>query len=116
MVKQYAALVEKDIIIQRTDLTDLLKIYPVKDADQFTEIVKILEPTTPRLYSIASSPEAQSGEIHITVAKNSFNINDTIEYGLASEFLSHFNMTMNFSFMCIRTTGSGYLKRIKMLL
>ena len=91
VVKQYAALVEKDVIIQRTDLTDLLKKYPVKDADQFTEIVKILEPTAPRLYSIASSPEAHSGEIHITVAKNSFNINDTIEYGLASEFLSHFN-------------------------
>ena len=90
VVKQYAAIVEQDVIIQRTDLLDLLKIYPVKDADQFTEIVKILEPTAPRLYSIASSPEAHSGEIHITVAKNSFNVNERIEYGLASDFLSHF--------------------------
>lgn len=92
VVKQYAAIIGKDVIIQRTDLLDLLKIYPVKDADQFTEIVKILEPTAPRLYSIASSPEAHSGEIHITVAKNSFKVNDTIEFGLASEFLSHFNI------------------------
>lgn len=91
VVKQYAAIVEQDVIIQRTDLLDLLKIYPVKNADQFTQIVKILEPTAPRLYSIASSPEAHSGEIHITVAKNSFKVNDEIEYGLASEFLSHFN-------------------------
>ncbi len=91
MVKQYAAIVEQDVVIQRTDLLDLLKIYPVKDADQFTEVVKILEPTAPRLYSIASSPEAHSGEIHITVAKDSFKVNDVTKYGLASDFLAHFN-------------------------
>lgn len=91
VVKQYAAVVEKDAIVQRGDLLDLLKACPVKDADQFSEIVKILEPTAPRLYSIASSPEAHSGEVHITVAKNSFKVNDAIEYGLASEFLSEFN-------------------------
>ncbi|MEP6583254.1 MAG: flavodoxin domain-containing protein [Ginsengibacter sp.] len=91
VVKQYAAIVDKNVIIQRTDLVNLLKRYPVKDADQFTEIVKILEPTAPRLYSIASSPEAHSGEVHITVAKNTFKANDAIEYGLASDFLSHFS-------------------------
>ncbi len=91
VVKQYAAIVEQDVVIQRTDLLDLLKIYPVKDADQFTEVVKILEPTAPRLYSIASSPEAHSGEIHITVAKDSFKVNDATKYGLASDFLAHFN-------------------------
>ena len=91
VVRQYAAIVDKNVTIQRTDLLDLLKVYPVKNTDQFTEIVKILEPTAPRLYSIASSPEAHSGEIHITVAKNSFKINEDIEYGLASEFLSHFH-------------------------
>ncbi len=91
VIKQYAAIVEQDVVIQRTDLLDLLKIYPVKNADQFTEVVKILEPTAPRLYSIASSPEAHSGEIHITVAKDSFKVNDTIKYGLASDFLAHFN-------------------------
>lgn len=98
VVKQYAAIVDKDVIIERTDLLDLLKKYPVKDADQFTEIVKILEPTAPRLYSIASSPEAHSGEIHITVAKNSFKVNDRIEYGLASEFLSNFDMDKELEF------------------
>ena len=91
VVKQYAAIVEQDVVIQRIDLLDLLKIYPVKDSDQFTEVVKILEPTAPRLYSIASSPEAHSGEIHITVARNSFKVNGKTEYGLASEFLSCFD-------------------------
>src|SRR6185437_15619475 len=70
----------------------------VKDADQFTEIIKILELTAPRLYSIASSPEAHPGEIHITVAKNSFKVNNTIEYGLASQFLSHFNTSNELQF------------------
>lgn len=98
VVKQYAAIVEQHVMIRRTDLLDLLKIYPVKDAGQFTEIVKILEPTAPRLYSIASSPEAHSGEIHITVAKNSFKVNGEIEYGLASEFLSHFNVDDDLQF------------------
>ncbi|MEP6596732.1 MAG: flavodoxin domain-containing protein [Ginsengibacter sp.] len=98
LVKHYAAIVQHNVPIQRTDLTDLLKIYPVKDASQFIEIVKILEPTTPRLYSIASSPEAHTGEIHITVAKNSFYANSKIEYGLASDFLSHFDLNEELKF------------------
>ncbi len=89
VVKKYAAIVEQEIPDTKIDLLDLLKIYPVKDEKEFTEILKILEPTTPRLYSIASSPEAHAGEIHITVAKNLFTVHDEIKYGLASDFLSH---------------------------
>jgi sulfite reductase (NADPH) flavoprotein alpha-component len=98
VIKQYAAIVKKDLTIERSDLLNLLKKYPVKDAEQFTEIIKILEPTAPRLYSIASSPGAHSGEIHITVAKNSFKVNDAIKYGLASEFLSHFDTNSELQF------------------
>jgi sulfite reductase (NADPH) flavoprotein alpha-component len=75
--------------IKRIDLVELLETYPVS-GDQFLEVIKILEPIAPRLYSIASSPEAHSGEVHITVAKNSFYVNDEKKYGLASDFLSHF--------------------------
>ncbi|MEP6595114.1 MAG: flavodoxin domain-containing protein [Ginsengibacter sp.] len=91
VVKHYASIVEQNIPATRIDLLDLLKIYPVKDESQFLEVIKVLEPTTPRLYSIASSPEAHSGEVHITVAKNSFKVNDNIRFGLASDFLSHLN-------------------------
>ena len=91
VVKKYASVIQQEIPVTKIDLLDLLKIYPVKDEREFTEILKILEPTTPRLYSIASSPEAHPGEVHITVAKNSFTINEQIKYGLASEFLSHLN-------------------------
>jgi sulfite reductase (NADPH) flavoprotein alpha-component len=91
VVKKYAAIVQQEIPATKIDLVDLLKIYSVKDEKQFVEIVKILEPITPRLYSISSSPEAHPGEVHITVAKNCFEINHEIHYGLASEFLSLLN-------------------------
>ena len=98
VIKHYATVVEKDIPFIRTDLIVLLKQYPVKDADQFIEIVKILEPIVPRLYSIASSPEEHGGEIHITVAKNFFTLNNKKKTGLASEFLCDYkvNDTLNF--------------------
>jgi sulfite reductase (NADPH) flavoprotein alpha-component len=91
VVKKYAAVVQQEIPATKIDLLDLLKIYSVKDPNQFLEVLKILEPIAPRLYSISSSPEAHPGEIHITVAKNCFTINNELKHGLASEFLSLLN-------------------------
>ena len=91
VVEKYAAIVQQEIPATKIDFVDLLKIYSVKDENQFIEILQILEPITPRLYSISSSPEAHHGEVHITVAKNCFEINNEVKYGLASEFLSLLN-------------------------
>lgn len=91
VVKKYASVLQQEIHETKIDLLDLLKIFPVKDEIQFTEVLKILEPITPRLYSIASSPEAHPGEVHITVAKSCFTVNEELKYGLASEFLSLLN-------------------------
>lgn len=88
VVKQYAAIVKQDIPETKIGLVDLMKIYPVKDVQQFYEVIAILEPITPRLYSISSSPAAHSGEIHITVARDTFYINQELKYGLCSDFLS----------------------------
>ncbi|AXY76118.1 sulfite reductase [Paraflavitalea soli] len=88
VVKQYAAIIKQDIPETKIGLVDLLKIYPVKDVQQFHEVVAILEPITPRLYSISSSPSAHSGEVHITVARDTFYINQEAKYGLCSDFLS----------------------------
>jgi len=88
VVKKYAAIVQQDIPETRIGLLDLLKIYPVRDAAQFQEVVSILEPTAPRLYSIASSPEAHSGEIHLTVTRDSFSVNGETKHGLCSDLLS----------------------------
>jgi len=88
VVAKYAAIVGQDIPATRIDLVDLLKIYPVKDAAQFEEVLGIMESIVPRLYSISSSPSAHSGEVHITVSRNCFPVNDEKKYGLCSDFLS----------------------------
>lgn len=87
-IKKYATLTQQEIPDTRMDLVDLLRIYPVKDAEQFEDVVKILMPIAPRLYSVASSPAAHGeNEIHITVAKNAFLSEDEQRFGLCSEFL-----------------------------
>ncbi|RXK83028.1 diflavin oxidoreductase [Filimonas effusa] len=98
VVAKYAAIVNQEIPATRIDLVDLLKIYPVKDATQFEEVVGILEPTVPRLYSIASAPSAHSGEIHLTVSRTCFPVNDEKKYGLCSDFLAQLeiNSTLDF--------------------
>ena len=88
VVKKYAAIVQQDIPGTKIGLLDLLKIYPVKDAAQFREVIAILEPIAPRLYSISSSPGAHTGEIHITVAKDTFCINGETKHGMCSDQLS----------------------------
>ena len=88
VVKQYSGIVKQEIPETKIGLLDLLKIYPVQDSQQFEEVISILEPITPRLYSISSSPEAHSGEVHITVAKDFFTINEETKYGLCSDHLS----------------------------
>ena len=87
VVKKYAGIVQQDIPETKIGLFDLLKIYPVKDASQFEEVLEILEPTAPRLYSISSSPEAHGAEVHITVARDKFHVHDEVKFGLCSDTL-----------------------------
>ncbi|MDF2385236.1 flavodoxin domain-containing protein [Nostoc ellipsosporum NOK] len=98
-VKKYAALTGQDIPDTRMDLVDLLRIYPVKGAAVFTEVLSLLLPVAPRLYSIASSPAAHGeNEVHITVAKDRFLAEDEQRFGLCSEFLGDLpnGSTLNF--------------------
>lgn len=88
VVKKYAGIVQQEIPETKIGLLDLLKIYPVKDARQFHAVVAILEPITPRLYSISSSPEAHPGEIHLIVARDRFTVNGETKFGLCSDNLS----------------------------
>ncbi|MGB8193577.1 MAG: sulfite reductase, partial [Chitinophagaceae bacterium] len=88
VIQQYASIVQQDIPAMRMGLHDLLKIYPVNHVGQFEEVIKILEPIAPRLYSISSSPLAHEGEIHVTVAKDLFTVNEELKYGLCSDYLS----------------------------
>jgi len=88
VVKKYAAIVHQDIPEINISLIDLLKIYPVTDAQQFEDVIHILEPITPRLYSVSSSPQAHTGEVHITVSRDKFYVNEEERYGLCSDLLS----------------------------
>ncbi len=88
VVQKYASVVQQEIPATRIDLIDLLRIYPISSPEQFEQVIGILEPIAPRLYSIASSPEAHPGEIHLTVARDFFTINNERKTGLCSHHLS----------------------------
>lgn len=86
-IKKYATITQQDIPDTRMDLVDLLRIYPAKEAAKVEEFIKNLSPIAPRLYSISSSPAVHSNELHLTVSRNSFRVEDEQRFGLCSEFL-----------------------------
>jgi sulfite reductase (NADPH) flavoprotein alpha-component len=98
VVAKYAALTGQAIPETRMGLLDLLKIYPYKATAPFEELVAILEPTAPRLYSISSSPEAHTDEVHVTVARDKFCINGEDKFGLCSDYLSRLAEGTSFDF------------------
>ena len=98
LVKQYAEITGEDIPATKMDLLDLLKIYPVKDAAQFETIVGKMNAISPRLYTIASSPAAHDGEVHIIAVKDEYIINEDKRFGLCTSFLGglQINATQKF--------------------
>lgn len=88
VVKKYAAIVQADIPEVSIGLNDLLHIYPVNDSAQFEKVIEILEPLAPRLYSISSSPNAHSNEVHLTVKEDCFSVGDEKRKGLCSAYLT----------------------------
>jgi sulfite reductase (NADPH) flavoprotein alpha-component len=87
VVAKYACIVKQEIPAMRMDFINLLKIYPPKK-DQAEEVIQVLEPIAPRLYSISSSLMAHADEVHITVARDKFELNGDVRYGLCSDYLS----------------------------
>lgn len=104
VVKKYAGIVQQNIPAVRLDLIDLLKIYPPSSEGQSIEIVQALEPITPRLYSISSSLKAHEGEVHITVARNCFQLDGVTRHGLCSDYLSHFKNDAEIEFYVHRNS------------
>ncbi|MGZ8537113.1 MAG: diflavin oxidoreductase, partial [Flavisolibacter sp.] len=98
VVGKYAALVGQSIPETKIGLLDLLKIYPLNETTDPQQLIEILETIPPRLYSISSSPEAHGGEIHITVARDKFKVNDELKYGLCSDYLSQFDVDATVEF------------------
>ncbi|MBG9378051.1 flavodoxin domain-containing protein [Panacibacter sp. DH6] len=89
IIQQYANIAGKEIPNIRMDLADLLRIYPSDKKLNIQQLVAILEPIAPRLYSIASSPAAHGGnEVHITVSRDNFCIDGQTRFGLCSDYLA----------------------------
>ncbi len=69
------------------DYTDVLIDYPVSFAP--AEFIPLINKIQPRLYSIASSPKAHPGEVHLTVAVVNYHTHGRTKYGIASGYLGH---------------------------
>jgi sulfite reductase (NADPH) flavoprotein alpha-component len=69
------------------DYADVLAEYPVSFTVQ--EFLPLTNKIAPRLYSIASSPKAHPGEVHLTVAVVTYTTHGRKKYGIASGYLGH---------------------------
>jgi sulfite reductase (NADPH) flavoprotein alpha-component len=88
-----------EITIEETkaDLLDVINKYQPKKV-KLEEIVTLLHPIAPRLYSISSSSEAHDGQVHLTVNLNKFKVGDAIKSGLASQYLADFPLQTELEF------------------
>lgn len=68
-------------------IVDLFEDYPVGEA-KAEDVAAILRPLPPRLYSIASSPKAHPGEVHLTVAAVRYETHGKSRKGVASTCLA----------------------------
>jgi sulfite reductase (NADPH) flavoprotein alpha-component len=69
------------------DLLDLLLAFPSAQPP-LQELILALAKLEPRLYSIASSPKAYAGEVHLTVAAVRYAMRGRVRKGVASSFLA----------------------------
>lgn len=97
-LEQLGKLLKVEITFEKADLIDVFQLYSKPEAFQIDNLLEILLPIAPRLYSIASSVEAHDGEVHLTVNLNKFKVNEKIKTGLASQFLADYpeNETIEF--------------------
>ncbi|WP_341657573.1 flavodoxin domain-containing protein [Blattabacterium cuenoti] len=99
-LKKYSSLSEKQNIFlnKKWKLIDLLIKFPMKNEYSLKDLIKIIEPIKPRLYSISSSPKAHENVIHITVSRHRFQLNGKTVYGHCSDFLSKLKIGDKLSF------------------
>ncbi|WP_185851932.1 diflavin oxidoreductase [Blattabacterium cuenoti] len=89
-LKKYSSLSkDKNVFLNyKWKLVDLLTKFPIENKYSLKDLIKIMEPIKPRLYSISSSPTTHGNEIHITVSRHRFLLNGNTVYGHCSDFLS----------------------------
>lgn len=78
---------ELESFLHGRERIDLVLDYPAAFARP-TDFVALLRPLAPRLYSISSSPRAHPGEVHLTVAKVTYESHGRLREGVCSTCLS----------------------------
>jgi sulfite reductase (NADPH) flavoprotein alpha-component len=96
-LEAFSKLFEIEINEDKASLLDLIKKYQPKNV-KLDDVIALLLPIAPRLYSISSSSEAHDGQVHLTVNLNKFKVGDEIKTGLASEFLADFPIDESLEF------------------
>jgi sulfite reductase (NADPH) flavoprotein alpha-component len=93
-ISALATLFEITISEEKIDLIEFLTKYKshinTKQSIDIQQVIALLNPITPRLYSISSAPDAHENEVHLTVGLHKFKANDTEKIGLASDFLANY--------------------------
>lgn len=77
---------ELNKILDGIEVVDLIYDFPA-DFKSGQEFIGLLRKLQPRLYSIASSPNAHPGEVHLTVAKVTYETKGRPRRGVCSTFL-----------------------------
>jgi sulfite reductase (NADPH) flavoprotein alpha-component len=98
VIRKYAALVQSDIPETRMDLYDLLRIYPPPAEIDAQQVIGLLNPITPRLYTISSSPNAYPGQLHLTVERHRFHTSEGTQYGFGSDYLTNLRPGQSIAF------------------
>lgn len=96
-LEAFSKLFEIEIIEEKANLLDIIQKYQPKKV-KLEDVIDLLFPLSPRLYSISSSSEAHDGQVHLTVNLNKFKVDDEIKSGLASEFLADFPLEQQLEF------------------
>ena len=79
--------IERDQFLSGREVVDFLLSFPAARFEP-AEFVALLRKLQPRLYSIASSPKAHPGEVHLTVAVVRYESHGRQRKGVCSTFLA----------------------------
>ncbi|WP_238785437.1 diflavin oxidoreductase [Blattabacterium cuenoti] len=76
--------------LQSLDIFTIIENFSLLNNKKFIikNLIKIMNPIKPRLYSISSSLKKHFNKIHITVLLKKYNLHNKIKYGNCSNFLS----------------------------
>lgn len=96
-LEAFSKLFKIEITEEKANLLDVIQKYQPKKV-KLGEVIGLLLPISPRLYSISSSSEAYDGQVHLTVNLNTFSVNGEIKKGLASEFLAELSQHSDVEF------------------